>query len=224
MSARYSATRTSLRTGAIMLLFTLVFTALMASTYRVTRPAIETSMQEAQQRLINEVLPPASYDNDLLADVVRLAPAAAPGMDAGARVWRARKGTEPVALIVEGAASDGYAGRIELVVAIGRDGRLSGVRVTAHKETPGLGDYIDPKKDRRKDAPWIGQFAGATWTDVNTAEWSVRKDGGSFDYRAGATISARAVTRAVGRITAAATARLDALFAAPAGSLLGDES
>ena len=32
MSARYSATRTSLRTGAIMVLFTLVFTALMAST------------------------------------------------------------------------------------------------------------------------------------------------------------------------------------------------
>ena len=112
-------------------------------------------------------------------------------------------------------------GRRRAVAAVNR---LSGVRVIAHKETPGLGDYIDPKKDRRKDGPWIGQFSGATWTGVNTAEWTVRKDGGSFDYRAGATISARAVTRAVGRITAFATGRLDALFAAPAGSQLGEES
>ena len=224
MSARYSATRTSLRTGGIMVVFTLVFTALMASTYRVTQPAIEASKQEAQQRLINEVLPPASYDNDLLGDMVRIDAPGTLGMDGGARIWRARKADAPVALVVEGAATDGYAGRIELIVAIGKDGRLTGVRVTAHKETPGLGDYIDPKKDRRKDAPWISQFSGATWTGVNTAEWAVRKDGGSFDYRAGATISARAVTRTVGRITAFATGRLDALFAAPAGSLLGEES
>ena len=67
MSARYSATRTALRTGAIMLLFTLVFTALMAATWRITQPAIEASAQDAQRRLIDEVLPPGSYDNDLLA-------------------------------------------------------------------------------------------------------------------------------------------------------------
>lgn len=71
MSARYSATRTSLRTGAIMVLFALVSTALMASTHSVTRPAIEASKQESQQRLVNEVLPPASYDNALLGDMVR---------------------------------------------------------------------------------------------------------------------------------------------------------
>ena len=96
-----------------------------------------------------------------------------------------------------------------------------GVRVTAHKETPGLGDYIDPKKDRRKDMPWIGQFSIASWKDVNTAEWALRKDGGSFGYRTGATISARAVVGAVGRATAWASARQDALFSAPAGSTLG---
>ena len=66
MSARYSTTRTSLRTAAIMIVFTLVFTALMASTYRATRPAIEASKQDAQLRLINEILPPDSYDNALL--------------------------------------------------------------------------------------------------------------------------------------------------------------
>jgi Na+-translocating ferredoxin:NAD+ oxidoreductase subunit G len=221
MNARYSATRTSLRTGSIMVVFTLVFTSLMAATYTVTKPAIETSRQEAQMRLINEVLPPASYDNPLLEDFVRFGPAPEIGMDNGGRVWRARKDGLPVALIVEGAATDGYAGRIALVVAVNTNGLLSGVRVTEHKETPGLGDYIDPKKDRRKDLPWINQFMVASWKDVNTAEWTVRKDGGTFGYRTGATISARAVVNAVGRTTAFAVEHADALFAAPAGSLLG---
>lgn len=221
MSARYSATRTSLRTASIMLVFTAVFTTLMASTYTYTRPAIEASMQDAQMRLIDEVLPPGSYDNALLDDMVRVGPTPAIGLEDGGRIWRARKGGEPVALIVETAASDGYAGRIAMVVAINNNGLLSGVRVTAHKETPGLGDYIDPKKDRRKDMPWIGQFAVATWKGVNTAEWTVRKDGGTFGYRTGATISARAVVRAVGRATAWAVEHQDALFSAPAGSTLG---
>ena len=221
MTARYSATRTSLRTASIMLVFTLVFTTLMAATYGLTRPAIQASMQEAQMRLIDEVLTPGSYDNDLLDDVVRVGPTPALGLDDGGRIWRARRAGQPVALIVETAATDGYAGRIAMVVAINTNGLLSGVRVTAHKETPGLGDYIDPKKDRRKDMPWIGQFAVATWKNVNTATWAVRKDGGTFGYRTGATISARAVVGAVGRATAWASARQDALFAAPAGSTFG---
>ncbi|MDX9717675.1 MAG: RnfABCDGE type electron transport complex subunit G [Thauera sp.] len=222
MTARYSATRTALRTGAIMVVFTLLFTAMMAATYQFTRPTIEASAQEAQMRLINEVLRPRSYNNDLLADVVRFGPAPQIGMDQGGRVWRARRNGQPVALIIEGAATDGYAGRISLIVAVHTSGLLTGVRVTHHKETPGLGDYIDPKKDRRKEMPWIGQFAIATWKDVNTAEWKVRKDGGTFGYRTGATISARAVVGAAGRTTAFAVEHMDALFAAPAGSTLGE--
>ncbi len=221
MIARYSALRTALRAAGIMLVFTLVFTALMASTYSLTRPAIEASMQEAQMRLIDEVLPPGSYDNNLLEDVVRVGPTPALGLDDGGRIWRARLGGQPAALIVETTATDGYAGRIAMVVAINTNGLLSGVRVTTHKETPGLGDYIDPKKDRRKDRPWISQFSSTRWKDVNTAQWAVRKDGGTFDYRTGATISARAVVGAVGRATAWVTTRRDALFSAPAGSTPG---
>lgn len=221
MSTRYTATRTSVRTGAIMVLFTVVFTALMSATYTATRPVIEASKQDAQLRLVNEVLPPGSYDNALLDDVVSFAPMPELGIHSGGRVWRARRNGQPVALIVEGVATDGYAGRIGLIVAVHVNGTVSGVRVTEHKETPGLGDYIDPKKDRRKDMPWIGQFGLASWKDVNPAEWRVRKDGGSFGYRAGATISARAVVGAVGRTTAFAVQRMDALFAAPASTQPG---
>ncbi len=219
MSSSYSAARTSLRTAAIMVIFALAFTAMMAASYRITRPSIEASMQEAQLRLIGEILDPTSYDNALLDDVVRVEAAPALGMSE-ARVWRARRAGEPVALVVEAVAPDGYAGRVALVVAINTAGMLSGVRVTAHKETPGLGDYIDPEKDRRKEMPWIGQFAVTSWKDTDPAQWKVRKDGGTFGYRTGATISARAVVKAVGRATAFATERQEALFAAPAGTAL----
>jgi hypothetical protein len=37
---------------------------------------------------------------------------------------------------------------------------VSGVRAVTHRETPGLGDYIDPKKDKDKKSPWIAQFSG----------------------------------------------------------------
>lgn len=208
------------RTAAVMLAFTLVFTALMAITNSATRPAIEASMQEAQLRLVGEVLPAASYDNALLDDVVSVH-ADALGLDA-ARVWRARRGGEATALVLEASAPDGYAGRIGLILAVGADGRLQGVRVTSHKETPGLGDYIDPGKDRNKTAPWIGQFAGIALQDLAAERWTVTKDGGAFTYRAGATISARAVSVAAGKAAAFALRHRDALFAAATGSRLGD--
>lgn len=219
-SARYSAIRTSLRTAAIMILFTVLFTAVMAFTYETTRPAIEASEQEEQMRLINEVLPTDSYDNLLLDDVVSVTAPEALGSGESRRVWRARKAGQPASLVLEAVASDGYAGRIQIIVAVGADGTVGGVRVTSHKETPGLGDYIDPKKDRNKTKPWVSQFGGVSWSQVDAAKWTVRKDGGVFDYRTGATISARAVTHAVGRAVDYAVQHGDALFAAAAGSSL----
>jgi len=223
MSARYTAARTSLRTAAIMLVFSLLFTAAMAFTYQLTRPAIEASELEEKMRLINEVLPAGSYDNALLEDVVKLGPTPALGLDNGGVAYRAREAGEPVALVLEAVAHDGYAGNIDLVLAVTTDGRISGVRVTRHKETPGLGDYIDPKKDRNKERPWIGQFAGVAFTEVDPARWKVKRDGGVFDAHTGATISARAVTNATGRALEFAVTRRDALVAAAPGSQLAAE-
>jgi len=220
MSDRYTATRTSLRTAGIMIVFTLAFTAMMSQTYRATRPAIEASEQEQKMRLINDVLPPGSYDNALLEDFVAAGRTPELGLDRGGRIYRARRAGVPAALVFEAGAPDGYGGRIQLVVAVGADGRLGGVRVTAHKETPGLGDYIDPRKDRNKTQPWIGQFAGMSLADVAPAQWKVKRDGGVFAYRIGATISARAVTNATGRVLEYAAEHRDALFAASTGSAL----
>ncbi|MCX7156521.1 MAG: RnfABCDGE type electron transport complex subunit G [Rhodocyclales bacterium] len=213
-----SVLRISVRTAAIMLAFTLVFTAMMAGTYKATEPLVAASALAEKLRLIGEVLPPGGYDNDLMADSIILPRQIILGLDDETRIWRARKGGMPVALVFEAAALDGYSGRISLIQAVDADGRLLALRVTAHKETPGLGDYIDPKKDKNKTRPWITQFSNLGFDTVPRKKWRVKKDGGRFDQMTGATISARAVTNASGRALAWAVEHRDKLFALPANS------
>jgi len=219
-----SIMRISARTAVILLLFTLAFTALMAGTYKLTQPLVEASAQAEKLRLIGEVLPPLMYDNTLLDDAVTLPPLKALGLDDATTLYRARKDGRPVALVFEVAAPDGYSGRIGLIAAVSADGRLLALRVTQHKETPGLGDYIDPKKDRNKQQPWIHQFDGVGFDSVLGGKWKVKKDGGRFDQRAGATISARAVTNASGRALLWAHERSVNLFELPAGQTFEEKA
>lgn len=206
----------SARTGSVMVAFTIVFTALMAFTYGATKNQIEASATEEKMKLISEVLPPASYDNLLLDDYVELGPTPELGLAEGGRVYRARRAGQPAALLLETTAPDGYSGRIDLIVAVRADGGVSGVRAVTHRETPGLGDYIDPKKDKDKKAPWITQFTGVDAGRLPMLK--VRKDGGEIAYHTGATISARAVTNAVARAARYAADNQNRLFAAASGS------
>lgn len=210
--------RISTRTATILLLFTLAFTALMAGVYQITKPVLDATALDAKRRTIAEVLPAADYDNDLLGDRVTLPALPALGLGEPTTLYRARKEGKPAALVFETTATDGYSGEIRLILAVRADGRLGAVRVTAHKETPGLGDYIDPKKDKNKTHPWITQFDDRNFSDTPRDKWRVKKDGGIFDQHTGATISARAVTKATVKGLAWALERADALYALPADS------
>ena len=212
------ALRITVRTAAIMLAFTVLFTALMAGVYLMTAPLVAASAQKEKLALIGEVLPSALYDNALLDDWIEVLPVRELGLSTAARLYRARKNGQPAALVVEAAAPDGYSGRIGLLLAVKASGELLAVRVTEHRETPGLGDYIEPKKDKNKAQPWITQFSNRGFDTVPLAKWRVKKDGGRFDQRAGATISARAVTNATGRALAWAVKHRDKLFTLAAKS------
>jgi len=207
--------RVSFSTALVLLLFTLVFTALMAATYRYTKPTIDAATAQAKMELIGAVLPPTDYDNDLLQDAIDLPPTPELGTRQPSRVYRARRGGEPAALVLEAIAPDGYSGRIDLLVAVRANGELAAVRVTGHRETPGLGDYIEPKKDKNKANPWIKQFDATGFDRIPREQWKVKKDGGRFEQRTGATISARAVTNAVGRTLQYAIDHRERLFATP---------
>jgi len=182
----------TIRTALTLVAFALAFTLLMTAVYQVTKEPIAKSIAAARAALFKQVIPPDSYDNDVLSDTILIAPSDLLGNKKPSIANIAQMNGKPIAVILEAIAHDGYSGDITLLIAIKDDGTLSGVRVVEHTETPGLGDYIDIAKSQ-----WIKLFDGESLTKTSSANWAVTKDGGSFDYMAGATITPRAVIKAV---------------------------
>lgn len=182
----------TLKTAATLMAFALTFTALMVLVYQVTKTPIAESEARARIALFKQVLPPSAYNNDVLSDTITIAPSPLLGNRQPSIANIAKLDDTPVAIILEAIAHDGYSGDIKLLIAIQHNGQLSGVRVVTHSETPGLGDYIDIKK-----SDWIKLFDQVSLQTLTDADWAVKKDGGSFDYMAGATITPRAVVKAV---------------------------
>jgi len=90
-----------------------------------------------------------------------------------------------VAFVVR--SREGYGGRIEIMLGVDPQGTILGVEILSHLETPGLGSKITKKSFRQ-------QFIGRSLEDT---KWAVRKDGGDIDQITGATISPRAVVKAI---------------------------
>ena len=209
----YTAPVMAARTAATLFVFVAIFTGLLSGAYLWTKPAIEASATEEKMKLVDEVLPRTEYDNALLEDTIVLPATPELGLKDPTTLFRARKGGQPAALVFEAVAPDGYAGKIRLIIAIRANGEVGGVRVTQHKETPGLGDYVEIKKDKNKARPWITQFNSMSLAKVADKDWKVKKDGGQIDYHAGATVTPRAVSKAVLKAVQWVEANRDRLFA-----------
>ncbi|HBC55641.1 MAG TPA: hypothetical protein DCZ03_00615 [Gammaproteobacteria bacterium] len=131
------------------------------------------------------------YDNDIFRDRIYRSH---PLLDENntSTIYRVRFQGEPIALVLSVTAADGYNGEIKLLLCVDVNGVVKGVRPVRHKETPGLGDGIEPKK-----SDWIYQFANTSLSNMGKSAWAVKKNGGHFDALTGATITSRAVIRAV---------------------------
>ncbi|MAX52765.1 MAG: electron transport complex subunit RsxG [Methylophaga sp.] len=181
-----------LRVGVVLGIFAIVATTMVAYTEQNTRQQIKENERQALLDAINILIPHEQYDNAILQDTILLPATESLGTEEPTQVFRARKQDQPVAVILTVVAPNGYSGRIKMLVGIYNDGTLAGVRVINHKETPGLGDKIDASR-----SDWIKQFEGLSLENPSSAKWKVKKDGGAFDQFTGATITPRAVVRAV---------------------------
>lgn len=152
-----------------------------------TGPQITLNKQAQLTQSLAEVLAEKWADNDLPASKKIMLDA---DLNFERTIYTASRDNQPTAAIISARATDGYAGEIDLLVGILTDGSITGVRVLQHKETPGLGDDIE-----RRKSDWILDFNGASLSAP--AQWAVKRDGGSFDQFTGATITPRAVVRAV---------------------------
>ncbi len=189
---RRTMAKASFHAAANLLFFATLATVVLASTYFLTRDSIAKSVEDEKLKLIAQVVPQQLFDNAIVQDTVQLPPSELLGTEGGTVAYIARLKGESSAVVLQPIAPDGYSGKIFLIVAIRSNGELSGVRVVAHKETPGLGDYIELPK-----SPWIKGFDGQSHATRKDEAWKVKKDGGQFDYVAGATITPRAIVKAV---------------------------
>ena len=197
--------------SGLLALFAVIGGGALALTHAGTADRIREQEQATLIGRLNEIVPEARYDNALLKDTTQVQAREVFGTDEAMTVYRARRGDKPVALLLTTVAPNGYSGAIRLLVGVNADGRLAGVRVVQHRETPGLGDKIELSR-----SAWIRVFTGLSLDNPPAAAWKVRKDGGQFDQFAGATITPRAVVAAVRRTLDYAVTNMDALFAAAA--------
>lgn len=171
-------------------IFAAVTVGLIASTYLGTGERIAANQAQAQAQALYQLAPETSYQIQL-ENRLALIPASLQGVTLE-DPWfaRAQDGQHQDLLLLPIMSKEGYSGDIRLLMAVDRQGVIQGVRVLGHKETPGLGDKIELKK-----SPWLLDFVGRSLSANQT--WAVRKDGGEFDQFTGATITPRAVVKAL---------------------------
>lgn len=165
----------------------LLTSAALAIANSATHDKIIEAEKRDLQASLTQVLPAGIADNDLLNDTVNIA---APDGNQ-VTVYRARKAGAVTAAVYKMSAR-GYAADIVVLIGVDTTGKMLGARVIKHSETPGLGDKIEIAKTK-----WILAFDGKSLGEPPPAKWAVKKDGGVFDQFAGATITPRAVVKAV---------------------------
>jgi len=173
-------------------LFAVITAGLIALTQVGTKDRIAEQIKQARSKALLEIVPLSAFDNDLLEDAFWLEASEELGLSDPAEAFIATLDKTPTHLILPIVAPEGYTGPIRLVLSIDLAGSIKGVRVIKHKETPGLGDKIDLKK-----SDWILSFNGKSLANTSADAWNVKKDGGEFDQLTGATITPRAIVRAV---------------------------
>lgn len=151
-----------------------------------TKADIQLRKAEDLQASLQQVIPAEMHDNNILEETLTVDNNGEPLL-----VYRATKASKPVAFAYE-VVKPGYSGDITLIMGIDATGKIIGVRVVSHTETPGLGDKMETAKD-----DWIFDFDGLSLGNPAVEQWKVKKDGGQFDQWTGATITPRAIVTAV---------------------------
>jgi electron transport complex protein RnfG len=181
-----------IRSGVLLGLIAVLGTALLAGVNALTHERIVEQEKLRVLQQLNAIVSTDSYNNDLLDDKIEISNEAFFRHPAPVVVYRARMDDKPVAVLMIVTAPDGYNGDIRLLTAIDTTGTVLGVRVVSHRETPGLGDPIE-----FEISDWVLGFTGKSLLNPQDKSWAVKRDGGEFDQFTGATISPRAVVKAV---------------------------
>ncbi|MGI9237079.1 MAG: electron transport complex subunit RsxG [Woeseiaceae bacterium] len=180
------------KSGVTLAVIAAVCTALVALTYQSTEERIEANEKAWLEKSLQPALSGLFYDSGVTESRITLQPPHdLPGSDA-AMIYRVYAQRKPVAALFVVSARDGYSGPIRILVGVETTGTVTGVHVLEHRETPGLGDRVESGK-----SDWVKQFDGRSLIDPDPAGWQIKRDGGQFDQLTGASITPRAIIKAI---------------------------
>jgi electron transport complex protein RnfG len=200
-----------IKSGITLAVIGAICTAMVALTYQSTEQRIEDNEKAWLERSLEPALSGVAYDSGISDSKITLPPPhGLPGSE-DALIYRVYAKGEPVAALFVVSARDGYSGPIRLLVGIETTGRLTGIHVLEHSETPGLGDGVETEK-----SDWARQFKGRSLLDPEPEGWQIKNDGGQFDQLTGASITPRAIVKAVKETLLYFDLHRDQVFANPA--------
>ena len=129
--------------GVTLAAMAAICTLLVAATYQLTADRIAANERAWLERSLEPALSGVFFEGSVTESKLIIPPPHdLPGNDT-AIVYRVFAEGAPVAALFAVTARDGYAGPIRVLVGVGIDGTVTGVRIVEHRETPGLGDRID---------------------------------------------------------------------------------
>jgi electron transport complex protein RnfG len=180
------------KTGLTLAVIAAICTALVALTFQATRERIAANEKALLEQSLQPALAGTFYDSGVSESRLILPPPhGLPGNDP-AVIYRVFAGSEPVAALFAVTARDGFSGPIRILIGIGVDGTITGVRILQHRETPGLGDKIESAR-----SDWVFQFDGRSMGNPIATGWAIEVDGGEFDQLTGASVTPRAIIKAI---------------------------
>lgn len=167
------------RLGAILFVICAVASLMLSLTNNITAPVIEQRNIQANNESRQEVLQVAeefSEVKDVKGDLIE-------------EVYQGTKGGEVVGYTIK-TTPKGYGGKVEVMVGISNDGKISGVKIGNHSETPGLGS-------KSADPSFKDQYNGkSTKTPLNVVKGNSSNENDIVAI-SGATITSKAVTAGV---------------------------
>ena len=185
--------------GLILGAFALVALLLLSWVQATTRDTISENREARRLQQLQRVIPPAY--GQVAVNERQQFDLGVQGFGRVLQVYPVMKAGQHTANVIEIDSLQGYSGLIRVLVAVNANQQIAGAQVLEHRETPGLGDFIDSDK-----SDWITQFIGASLMQPTITQWSIKKRGGQFDQLTGATISSMAVLNAVRQILELSTA------------------
>ena len=204
------AAQSVIRSGTTLALIAAICTALVAATYELTTERIAANEKAWLEESLQPALAGVIYDTEVSESrLVISSPHELPGSDE-ALIYRVYFDEQPVAALFAVTARNGFSGPIRILLGVDFDGVVTGLRILQHRETPGLGDKI---VSARSD--WVYQFDGRSIGDPDVSGWAIRGDGGEFDQLTGASITPRAVVKAMRDTLIYYEAHRDEIFSLP---------